>query len=223
MVTWDDDAAAGEWVAGRLGPFGPRVEGTVPRGYAAYACVPHPGWAGTLPCAGEDGAPATLDVLLGVLATFAAGQVVHGALWTGFFFLYDHGTDPRDTSGIGVVVGWDETGPRPSEEEIASARDEAWAGIVPTLVERPAAPLLELPEREYHLWTGPLDDVAAFREHGQSTSLFWPDDRSWFVGTGLDAVATYVGGSDAVVDAVCAEPSLGAYRVAPTDVMLFED
>ena len=156
MVSWDDDASAGGWIAERLGPFGPRVDGTVPRGYAAYACVPHP-------------------------------------------------------DGYGC------------EEEVAAAQAEAWDQLATTLVERPAAPMLLLPHREYHLWTGTLADVAAFRHHDQSPNLWWPEDRSWFVGSEIDAAATYLGGSEALVDAVCAEAPLGAYRVAPSDEMLFED
>jgi hypothetical protein len=223
MVTWDDDASAGAWIAERLGPFGPRVDGTVPRGYAAYACVPFPEAHGTLLYATEDGSPAPLDVLVDVLEPFTGVQPVHAGLWTGFSFLYDYGTDPRHSSGIGVLVGWAEDEPRPSEEEIAAAQAEAWDQLAPTLVERPAAPMLLLPHREHHLWTGTLADVAAFRHHGQAPSLWWPEDRSWFVGSDVDASAAYLGGSEALVDAVCAEPTLGAYRVAPSDTMLFED
>lgn len=224
QVTWDDDASAGGWIAERLGPFGPRVDGTVPRGYAAYACVPHPdGYGSLVRTTDDDGAPSALDVLTAVLASFTGDQPVHAGLWTGFSFLYDHGTDPRDTSGIGVLVGWAEDEPPPSEEEVAAAQAEAWDQLAPTLVERPVAPMLLLPHREYHLWTGTLADVAAFRHHDQSPNLWWPEDRSWFVGSEIDAAATYLGGSDALVDAVCAEATLGAHRVAPSDEMQFED
>jgi hypothetical protein len=82
--------------------------------------------------------------------------------------------------------------------------------------------MLELPHREYHLWTGTLGDVGAFRDH-QPPNLWWPADRSWFVGTEIDVAATYVGGSDALARAVCADPTLRASRVAPSDRMLFDD
>ncbi len=215
-VAWDDDASAGEWIAGRLGEFGPRVDGTVPRGYAAYACVPHPS-------SDDDGTLATqADALAAVLGPFTGDQPVHLGLWTGHGFFYDHGTDPRASSGVAPFVGWPEDEPRPTPEEIERALDEAWGHIAPTLVERPAAAMLELPHREHHLWTGTLGDVGAFRDH-QPPNLWWPADRSWFVGTEIDAAATYVGGSDALARAVCADPTLRASRVAPSDRMLFDD
>ncbi|WP_139122889.1 hypothetical protein [Cellulosimicrobium cellulans] len=217
-VAWDEDASAGQWIAGRLGGFGPRVDGTVPRGYAAYACVPGPEHDAT----GVVTAVTQAEDLARVLAAFTRSQPVHLALWTGHPILYDRGTDPRATSGMGVVVGGDGDEPRPTEEELAAAREEGWRRLAPTLVERPAAPMLLLPHREYHLWTGTVADVAAFRRHGQPPDLWWPRDRSWFVGAEIDSTATYVGGGDAVVNAVCAEPSLGAYRVAPSDRMLFD-
>lgn len=219
MVAWDDDAAAGKWIADRLGDFGPRVDGTVPRGYAAYACVPLPGDHAT----GASPAVTQAETLARVLAPFTGGMPIHLALWTGHSFLYDHGTDPRATSGVGVFVGWSEDEPRPTEEELAAAREEGWRRVAPTLVERPAAPMLLLPHREYHLWTGTAAEIAAFRDHDQPPNLWWPDDRSWFVGAEIDASATYVGGSLDVVDAVCAEKSLGAYRVAASDRMVFDE
>ncbi|MBD5786057.1 hypothetical protein IF650_07680 [Cellulosimicrobium terreum] len=232
MVTWDDDASAGGWIADRLGQFGPRVEGTVPRGYAAYACVPHPGDdVDETPDVAEDASAGSMvaqaEALAAALAPSTGDQPIHLALWTGHAFLYDAGTDPRTTSGIGVFVAWDEDEPRPSEEEIARARAEAWDSLAQTLVERPTAPMLLLPNREYHLWTGTLSDVGVFREHGQPPNLWWPHDRSWFVGTEIDAAATYVGGSEELVDALCADRTaaraLGAYRVTPSDLMVFDD
>jgi len=216
-VTWDDDASAGAWIAPRLGEFGPRVDGTVPRGYAAYACVPHPGWDDDVTLATQT------DALAAALAPFTGDQPVHLALWTGYAFLYDHGADPRTGSGVAPLVGWPEDEPRPTAAEIERAVAEAWEQLAPTLVERPAAPMLLLPHREYHLWTGTLADVGAFRDHEQPPNLWWPEDRSWFVGTEIDAAATYVGGSDALVEALCADPALGASRAAPSDRMLFED
>lgn len=217
MVTWDDDASAGAWIARRLGEFGPTVDGTVPRGYTAYAGVAHPGWD-------DDGSLVAQSVALAAsLAPFTGEQPVHLALWTGHGFLYDHGTDPRATSGVAPFVSWSPDEPPPSPQERERALDEAWAAITATLVERPAAPMLLLPHREYHLWTGTLADAAGFRAHDQPPNLWWPEDRSWFVGTEIDAAATYVGGSDAVVEALCADPALRATRVAPSDRMLFDD
>ena len=176
-----------------------------------------PGWDDDVTLAAQT------DALVAALARSTGDQPVHLALWTGHAFLYDHGTDPRASSGVAPLVGWPEDEPRPTPEEIERAVAEAWEHLAPTLVERPAAPMLLLPHREYHLWTGTLADAGAFRDHEQPPNLWWPEDRSWFVGTEIDAAATYVGGSDALVEALCADPALGASRVAPSDPMLFED
>jgi hypothetical protein len=217
MVDWDDDASAGAWIAERLGDFGPTVDGTVPRGYAAYACIEHP-WHD------DEITPATqTDALAAVLAPFTGDQPVHLAVWTGHAFLYDHGSDPRATSGISPFISRHPDEPRPTDEEVDRALAEAWDRIIPTLTERPAAPMLLLPHREYHLWTGTLTDAGAFRHQEQPPNLWWPQDRSWFVGTEIDASATYVGGSDALVEAVCADSTLGASRVEPSARMLFDD
>lgn len=216
-VPWDDDASAGAWIAERLGDFGPTVDGTVPRGFEAYACVPHPDWDDDVTIAAQtDAIAAVLDVFTGV-------QPVHLALWTGHAFLYDHGTDPRTSSGVSPFFSWSEDEPRPTAEEIERAVAEAWEHLAPTLVERPAAPMLLLPHREYHLWTGTLADAGAFRHQEQPPNLWWPQDRSWFVGSEIDAAATYVGGSVALVEALCGEPTLRATRVAPSDRMRFEE
>ena len=67
MVTWDDDASAGAWIARRLGEFGPTVDGTVPRGYTAYAGVAHPGWD-------DDGTLVAQSVALALLPMAAQAQ-----------------------------------------------------------------------------------------------------------------------------------------------------
>ncbi|GAA1405830.1 hypothetical protein [Oerskovia paurometabola] len=84
-------------------------------------------------------------------------------------------------------------------------------------VERPAAPTLALPHRDYHLWHGPLAAAAAFASLDQSPTLWWPDDRSWFVCTELDTVATDLGASEEIVAALLGVPGLRASRVSPDD------
>jgi hypothetical protein len=41
-----------------------------------------------------------------------------------------------------------------------------------------------------------------------SPSLWWPDDRAWFVHTDVDARSTYIGGSEALIDALLSDPQL---------------
>ena len=230
-VGWDADASAGDWIRPRLGERG-TVASCVPSGFAAYARVPNaPVRAvqdeGTGSLYGESGprreGPEQMDLLFDVLAPFTGDQVCHFALWTGYGWLYDHGTRPEDSTsfamlsvevddaGEGDAPGWSSR-PSPAEAE-AEARARAVRSA--RQVERPAAPVLALPGRDYHLWHGPLVAAAAFASLDQSPTLWWPQDRSWFVCTELDTVATDLGGGEELVAALLAVPGLRASRVRP--------
>ncbi len=220
-AAWDDGPEAGRWIADRLAPFGASVGHAVPLGYAAYAVVPIPVIEGPET---EPSALSVLDALLGVLERFTGEQPVHSGTWDGWAGWYETGGDPRTPQGLSVWVAWPEGEARPPQEEIdrelAAAREELAADSV----ERPDADPLELPNRTYFLWTGPLRSAAAFRQwpHGPP-SLIWPEDRSWFVGVPIYTLEIAVAGTPAVVDAVLADPGLGATRATPDDVMDHDD
>jgi hypothetical protein len=164
-----------------------------------------------------------MDLLLEALVPFTGDQECHFALWTGYGWLYDHGTRPEDsTSFAALTYAIDDVGEGDapgSSFALAQARAQAAAHAFQAAhqVERPAAPMLELPHRGYHLWHGPLAQAAAFASLDQSPTLWWPQDRSWFVCTELDAVATDLGGSEELVAALLAVPGLRASRVSPDD------
>ncbi|MDF2848726.1 MAG: hypothetical protein K0R97_2708 [Oerskovia sp.] len=167
--------------------------------------------------------PEQMDLLLEALVPFTGDQECHFALWTGYGWLYDHGTRPEDsTSFAALTYAIDDVGEGDapgSSFALAQARAQAAAHAFQAAhqVERPAAPMLELPHRGYHLWHGPLAQAAAFASLDQSPTLWWPQDRSWFVCTELDAVATDLGGSEELVAALLAVPGLRASRVSPDD------
>jgi len=229
-VAWDDDASAGDWIRPRLGEWG-TVGSCVPSGYAAYARIPDvPAWAeedegiGSLYLGRSDeSGPEQMDLLLDALAPFTGDQPCHFALWTGYGWLYDHGTRPEDsTSFAALTYAIDDVGEGDapgSSFALAQAQAEARLRAMRAAhqVERPAAPTLALPHRDYHLWHGPLAAAAAFASLGQSPTLWWPDDRSWFVCTELDTVATDLGASEEIVAALLGVPGLRASRVSPDD------
>jgi hypothetical protein len=51
----------------------------------------------------------------------------------------------------------------------------------------------------------------------RSPNLWWPDDRTWIVGTDIDGDDTLVAGSQAAVDAILAHTDLNAKRVTAHD------
>ncbi|MFF3066162.1 hypothetical protein ACFVQ3_16600 [Oerskovia sp. NPDC057915] len=229
-VAWDADASAGGWIGPLLGDPG-TVGGCVPAGFAAYARIPDvPAWSdedegmGSLWLGhGDASGLEQMDLLLDALAPFTGDQECHFALWAGYGWLYDHGTRPEDsTSFAALTYAIDDVGEGDapgSSFALAQARAQATAHALRAArqVERPAAPVLALPHRDYHLWHGPLAQAAAFASLGQSPTLWWPDDRSWFVCTELDTVATDLGGSEELVASLLAVPGLRASRVGPDD------
>ena len=83
---------------------------------------------------------------------------------------------------------------------------------------------VHLPERDYLFFEGPVESATEFGHYltadhflPQSPSLFWPRDRAWCVASEIDLYCTLVGGSDALVESLIANPALEAWRVFPDD------
>jgi hypothetical protein len=74
--------------------------------------------------------------------------------------------------------------------------------------------------RSYFLIRGhPEDSIRLHREfHFHPPTLWWPEDRSWFVHTEIDAVSTYLGGSRALVDRLVGEHVLESFEVGIEDL-----
>jgi hypothetical protein len=51
--------------------------------------------------------------------------------------------------------------------------------------------------------------------HFQSPNIWWPQDRSWVVGTEIDDWNTYVGGSEACIEELLASPRLEVVPSGP--------
>jgi hypothetical protein len=51
---------------------------------------------------------------------------------------------------------------------------------------------------------------------------WWPQDLSWFVYTGYDFAETFVGGSEALAQALLDDPGLEAYRVGLGHCLLWD-
>lgn len=100
-AVWDDGSEVGRWIAGRLGPFGPRVDHAVPVGYPSYAVVSI-SWDGHPE--GDRGPLMAVAALIDVLSPLTGDQRVHCGMWDGWGWWYDTGTDPRENSGAGLLA-----------------------------------------------------------------------------------------------------------------------
>ena len=79
-------------------------------------------------------------------------------------------------------------------------------------------PRVELPNRSYFLYRGPVEQALAFVQSEQQTpNLWWPADRSWCVATEIDLDWTYVGGSEELVDDLVEDDRLEAWRADPAE------
>jgi hypothetical protein len=68
----------------------------------------------------------------------------------------------------------------------------------------------------FALLHGSLSGLAELRAQADHTpSYWWPQDRSWAVGTDLDDFCTYVAGSEACVADLLRDTRLECYRAAP--------
>jgi hypothetical protein len=220
-AAWEDGPAAGGWIADRLSPFGPSVGHAVPLGYPAYAVVPIQPDDDVRT---ESGSLSAIEALLDLLGPFTGDQPVHCGMWEGWGWWYDTGADPRTAAGMAVVASWPEGDERPAREEIDRALADARERLAAERVERPDVEPLDLPNRRYYLWTGPLRSATAFRHHPhEPPSLIWPTDRSWFVGAPIYTNEIAVAGTTVVVDAVVADPRLNAHRGTPEDVLEGDD
>jgi hypothetical protein len=78
------------------------------------------------------------------------------------------------------------------------------------------APRLEIPNREFVVFRGPIEGALAFSTW-QSANLWWPTDRAWTVSTEIDLASTYVGGARACIESILRHPALEAFEVSSTD------
>lgn len=79
---------------------------------------------------------------------------------------------------------------------------------------------MQLPAREYLLLTGPVEaaaDTGEIAGNGQMPNLWWPADHAWCVASEIDLSSTYIGGSRALVERLCADKCIEALEAHPED------
>ncbi len=101
---------------------------------------------------------------------------------------------------------------RAAEDEVPAWRELVQSGAAFTL-----------PNQEMRLLRGPLAAIEEFYElHRQPSNLWWPEDRAWCVGTDVDLMSTYVGGSSASIGAVLADDRLESLPVSVDQSVTWE-
>ena len=211
-----ENVSPADWLVASLTTFAVSVLSIVPAGFEAYVRVFHP--------AARDGRPLRW-------AAIAAehGRVAHAGMQlaaivgelrvedsnAGEFFdrVPDEGTLPPDVAQILPRVLGVHTS-TPSRCWFA-----VWEGFAALRAYARAAPAFTLPNRRYHLLSGPVtaagERLADARSYDQTANLWWPDDRAWCVATEIDFKSTYVGCSRACADDLLGHGGLEAYEIDP--------
>ena len=232
-VQWSTQVQEADWIGERLRPPVDFCVGSiVPEGFPAYARVLHPAsarhdqlvrwrdvaaWSGrTLHPASEFDAIAipeikpeepmpwsqgprtgTLDpddarALIAILERHTATpETCWFCIWAGYGWSH----------GSAVMLARSGGPPEPEPEPLPDS--------VPRHVRD--GPLVDLPWREYFLYTGPIGHALAFvPKERQTPNLFWPSDRTWCVASEIDLPWTYVGGSEALVGEILSSPDIEA-------------
>ena len=237
---WSEAAHQADWVGEALSPFGDHVvTSVVPGGFDAYARVLHPAevphadfgrvvrwrevaeWSGTTlgrntqfhsialpeerpgleaPWQGQGPAlgrllPADAMVLAEVISAWTTSpERCWFCLWDGYGWENARLLTPVGEPAVRL--------PDPIPENVRQGRR------------------VRLPKRDYLLYTGPLEAVLAsvpLSDQEQTPNLWWPEDRSWFVGSEIDLAWTYVGGPADMIEALLTEARIEALPAEPDD------
>ena len=239
---WSDYVAAAGWIGPRLAPRDAfQVTSVVPGGFAAYARVLHPAeepftgervvrWAEVAAWSGQPLRPdaqfhsiALPPVRPSGPAPWASQGPRQGSLYPpDAAVLADLARDWTSTPDRCWFCVWDGYG---------------WAAVMLTPAGQPAQPVpdpvpaevrsgprVQLPDREYLLYTGRAEDVTALGLLGDdlpgedlTANLWWPEDQAWCVASEIDLGWTYVGGPAGLIEQVLADERIEALPASPDD------
>lgn len=240
QVAWSDDVCQADWIRERLADSG--VGSVVPVGFPAYARLLHPV---------RSGPPEDRIVRWAEVAAWSGRPLRPDSEFHSIAFPVDAKLDPRPWRGQGPINGTLDGHDAAELVAIlrshSTTPDTCWfclwegrgwmtgvvayattdAHVSPTTVPSPipesvlTGPRVQLPDRGYLLFSGPVEAGLAFVDsEDQTANLFWPSDHSWCVASEIDLSSTYVGGSRDLVDQLLASDGLEALPAEVTAPIL---
>jgi hypothetical protein len=222
-LRWNDDAGAAVWVRFALRPWRPppvRIAALVPAAFAAHGRILHPLRAGNGLVRWAEYAGAALEPgirfnqLVGLPDDFVGPLSLPEPRHEP-----DDGTLPRSVCAALATTLAHFTS-TPDDCRFGLWDGYGWAEITALRSER--APQLALEHRDCYLFRGPVDSAIAFESHEgrfQSPTVWWPADRSWFVATDVDGYCSYVGASEAAIDALIASDAVEVLACRADDLV----
>jgi hypothetical protein len=239
---WSDDVGAADWIGPRLAPREAfQVTSVVPGGFEAYARVLHPAeepgtgdrlvrWAEVTAWSGQPLRPDAQFHSIALPPVRPSGPAPWASQGPRQGSLY-----PPDAEVLaGLARNWTAT---PDRCWFCVWGGYGWAAVMLTPAGQPAQPVpdplpaevrsgprVQLPDREYLLYTGRAEDVTApgllgddLPGEGQTANLWWPDDRAWCVASEIDLGWSYVGGPAGLIEQVLADERIEALPASPDD------
>lgn len=204
-----------------LTDFAKSVNSLVPRGFAAYARVFHPAYAGP----GRTGPVSWSEI------ASANGRRAHAAMQLGGITGMGLAAEGHPSAQAGVFDHGPDEGMLPPEIGRPLARVLArhtvtpdvcwlavWDGFNAPLRRAPNAPAFEVPGRGYLLLRGSVEtapEPVLAAPRSQTANIWWPDDRAWCVSTEIDLRTTYVGGSEQCVADIVGLADVEAFEIDP--------
>jgi hypothetical protein len=237
---WSDDVGAADWIGARLAPRDAfQVTSVVPGGFAAYARVLHPAeepftgervvrWAEVAAWSGQRlGRDAQFHSIAlppvrpSGAAPWASQGPRQGSLYPpDALVLASLARDWTSTPDTCWFCVWDGYGfgtavmltPAGQSAEPAPVPGPLPAGVR-------SGPRVQLPDREYLLYTGRAEDVVTtvLPDEDQTANLWWPEDQAWCVASEIDLGWSYVGGPAGLIEQILADERIEALPASPDD------
>jgi hypothetical protein len=168
---------------------------------------------GPMPWSGEPRlgvlSKAQMSAVVGLLPAFTStAQTCWFCLWDGYGYV----------TGAMVALHAFKQGPPPA----GARRPKRWNLRMPVpkaLGNLPDRRRVRLPHRDYLLFRGPIDKAQGWED---GPNLWWPDDRAWCVASEIDLPYSYVGGPQALIDAILADPAIEALPATLSDGITYD-
>ena len=204
LLEYVRDPHAADWLRVSLTTFAQGVASILPGHFEAYARIYHPFEFGV--------ATAPRVSTWRELAAEAGVELKHPAAAVEFAYYGVEGAQAEVGRLPEVFLG-------PLVEHLrqgTTAPDRCffavWEGHGDLAVPAALEATLELPNRRYHLFAGPLEATHTSFSGSDighlSANLWWPADQAWCVATEIDFAWTYVGGPRSCIQALIADPRL---------------
>jgi hypothetical protein len=239
-----------EWIGARLHPFNAYDVGAViPTGFAAYAKILHPAsrWPDPTDVRWSEVAASTGRVIhplvqFHAIATPVAGRELEATPWSG-----EPPTGTLSDRQVRALSRLAEKHTSTAEacwfclwDGYGYLTPGAWVEARASFAEGPKLRLSRLPfslpkktnkrsvtakkvtpnnARSYLLFTGSVGDAVGWED---GPNIWWPDDQAWCVASEIDHPYSYVGGSEAFIEAVLRDPELEALPAQLEDPVTYD-